>query len=252
MRRSGFTLIELLIIVAVIGAMLAMAVGSVTAGMETSQMAAAGRTVVQFVRHARTVALLQQRPCVITYADGGDGEDAAVVIKVELQADASGDQVQSVKNVYLPAYDDDEEAFDSDNAKGKRADGLADVMNFMEKRFEGLRIRVEKLGMDGKAYDSNEGKSAISVFSNVDYLLAETRRRRAEEERKRSGKNDDPFDDSGDHASGDAAAEEPVSITYEPNGRTEAHRVTLYRPGTDPDADGLTIEVDLFGKPVVE
>ena len=241
--RRGFTLIELLIIVAIVGALLTMAVGNLTAGLGAAEMSTGGRSVMQLARHARTMALLNQRPCVITYTDGGDGEGAASRIKLELQAETGANNVQTVKSVY--AAGDAEDGQDGEDA-GEKGE-LASMMEHMEHEFKGIRLKVELLEIDGKT--ANEGKSAISIFSNLDYVLGDTRKERKEREKKRNKDRDG--EDGGDEKEA-TGAEEPVAVTYEPNGRVQAHRVTLYRAGADPDKDGVTITVDMFGKPRVE
>lgn len=40
--------------------------------------------------------------------------------------------------------------------------------------------------------------------------------------------------------------QEPVSIVWEVNGRTEPHQVWIYRDGSTPEK-GLSIKVDRFG-----
>lgn len=236
--RRAFTLIELLIIVGIIGALLTMAVGNLTAGLGAAEMSTGARSVMQLARQARTMALLHQRPCVITYTDGGDGEGGASKIVLELQTDPAANAKGTVRQVYAPAAEDDA-------ASGEKGE-LASMMEHVEQEYKGLRLKVELLDIDGKS--AREKNGAVSIFSNVDYILGATRRAR-EEAKNADGEGEGGGEDGGRDAS---SAEEPVAVTYEPNGRTQAHRVTLYRAGSDPDKDGFTISVDMFGKAKVE
>ena len=71
MRRAGFTLIEILIVVGIIAIMLASAVMSVASGRGAVKVKEATRGVVQLSRYASSLALLRQRPVVITFHKKG-------------------------------------------------------------------------------------------------------------------------------------------------------------------------------------
>jgi len=68
MRRAGFTLIEIMIVVGIIAIMLASAVMSVASGRGAVQVKEATRGVIQLSRYASALALLRQRPVVVTYS----------------------------------------------------------------------------------------------------------------------------------------------------------------------------------------
>ena len=74
MKRAGFTLIEILIVVGIIAIMLASAVMSVASGRGAVQVKEATRGVVQLSRYASALALLRQRPVVVTFHKKGKVE----------------------------------------------------------------------------------------------------------------------------------------------------------------------------------
>ena len=65
--RRGFTLIELLVVLAIIAVMVSIALASVTGGREAAHVRDASRAVLQMSRYASSLALLRQRPVVVTY-----------------------------------------------------------------------------------------------------------------------------------------------------------------------------------------
>ena len=108
---------------------------------------------------------------------------------------------------------------------------------------------MELLDDDGSVF--GERKSRISVFSNVDFLRSQSRAVEAARTAKpgeESGESKDKPDGEGDTS---VAAQEPVSIVYETNGRCQPHRIKVWKDGTDEDS-GLTVTVDRFGKTKVE
>ena len=74
MKRAGFTLIEIMIVVGIIAIMLASAVMSVASGRGAVQVKEATRGVVQLSRYASALALLRQRPVVVTFHKKGKVE----------------------------------------------------------------------------------------------------------------------------------------------------------------------------------
>ena len=67
-RSAGFTLIEILIVVAIICVMLASAVTSVASGRDAARARAAARGVAQMSHYANALAILRQRPAVISFS----------------------------------------------------------------------------------------------------------------------------------------------------------------------------------------
>ena len=85
-RRAGFTLIEILIVVGIICVMLAVAVASVTSGRDAARARAAARGVAQMSHYANALAILRQRPAVISFSGNtitvqlsGEGVDTSEV-----------------------------------------------------------------------------------------------------------------------------------------------------------------------------
>ena len=68
MARRAFTLIELLVSVALLGVMVSVAVVSIQAGTDASRLKGSVRDVFATVRLARSIALVTQKPCVITFS----------------------------------------------------------------------------------------------------------------------------------------------------------------------------------------
>ena len=64
--KSGFTLIEILVALVIVGILVGTAAVSLGAGVKSAQMADATRAVQQYAGHARAIALLKQRPVVLT------------------------------------------------------------------------------------------------------------------------------------------------------------------------------------------
>ena len=247
MRKRGFTLIELLIIVAIIGTMLAVAVGNLVSGMGNAELSAGGRTVLQLARHARALALLKQRPCVVTYYDAGPGEGRTSKITLEVGGDAERGGIKS--NVRHVSFTSSTLEGDDEGESDEKSE-LGELMDRVEESFKAIRLKVEILGEDGKVA-SDRGKGTISVFSNADYLLQQSRAVRMAV--KGDSRDDEDDGKDGEKSGADSeGTEEPVPVIFETNGRTQAHRVILYRDGSDPERDGVKIKVDIFGKVEVE
>ena len=96
MRRTGFTLIEILIVVGIIAIMLASAVMSVASGRGAVKVKEATRGVVQLSRYASSLALLRQRPVVITFHKKGKVE-----VRISGEATGSGEKGAPADPIYL-------------------------------------------------------------------------------------------------------------------------------------------------------
>ena len=82
--RRAFTLVELLVIIAIIAAMVTTSVISVQKGQEYARMRGAVRDVFAAVRQARSIALVSQKPSVITFST--KTWEGSVASKVEISS----------------------------------------------------------------------------------------------------------------------------------------------------------------------
>jgi prepilin-type N-terminal cleavage/methylation domain-containing protein len=268
--RRGFTLIELMVIIAILAAMTGVGVMSIRGGQSAARVKGATRDIFAAIRHARSQALVTQKPVVVTYSteepDGADGEPVA---KVEIAADAllaapvDKSQVQKLTGPSRGS------AASSRNRKtasaAAEAGAAAGESILQEVLFEpiredvvrGMRLKVVK-DEDEEDEDGGEGvrKSRVSVYSNVDYYLKKYNKAKAaktEGEAKTGAEAGaaDAKSAAKSLAKGARGApvverQEPVSVIWEANGRVEGHRVWVYPDGRRPE-DGLLIRIDRFG-----
>lgn len=253
-NSRGFTLIELLTIVAIIGLMATVGIMGLNAGKGAARMRGAARDIFATIRHARSVALVTQQPAIITYSEKKVDDDicASVETTGAKMMNGSGPQyAQTISGETVALYESDES--DKSAAEASSGDGGMSSEDFFfapisEEVVKGIRIQVT-MGDDRAAGDQTETESykpAISVFSNVDYLLG-----RFKEAKKAQQENENAADSektaaapAAPVASGDL--QENVSVVWEVNGRCEPHNIWIYREGMQPDS-GLCIKVDRFG-----
>ena len=239
--RRGFTLIELLAIIAIMAAMVAVSVASVRSGQVAARTRGAARDIYATIRHARSSALVTQQPAIITYStEMVDGEACARIridgAKILNTAKAAEAFTLGGERVEMRADDDG----------GEGGDAVEDVLfaPLSDEVVKGIRLKVLKDGEElVEAETSETGRNKISVFSNVDYLLG----RFADKEAKDAGQRAEtsPKPETADAQAADDL-QEPVSVVWEVNGRTEPHRVYVYQDGSRPEK-GLCIKVDRFG-----
>ena len=72
MDRRGFTLVEVLVALAIMAILIGTAAVNLGAGLRSTHVRDATRAVQQFVRHAKSVALLKQRGYRLTSATAAD------------------------------------------------------------------------------------------------------------------------------------------------------------------------------------
>jgi prepilin-type N-terminal cleavage/methylation domain-containing protein len=261
-RRAGFTLIEILIVVGIIAIMLASAVMSVASGRGAVKVKEATRGVVQLSRYASSLALLRQRPVVITFHRNGKVE-----VRISGDATGSGEKGTPADPIYLEvngettqtaaeiAADTDEDAFDEssespssgmkEEKKGffytrqaLNPDELA--KEDAEGEYEGVELTVEVLGEDGEPLPpeiaatlslrqpERQKKPAFEVFNSLDLHAVE------EEDEKTSGEDDSP-----------------VSVTYETNGSVNPHRIIVRLKDASATDEGFAINISRSGKATV-
>ena len=90
-RRAGFTLLELLLVLAILGALVAIIAPHVGAGMAGTRLATASRAVLQGARYARTMALLNQTETELVFTSArNDDEDGLVEVRAASVAPPPG------------------------------------------------------------------------------------------------------------------------------------------------------------------
>ena len=251
MRRlaRGFTLIELLVIIAIIGVMAGVAVVSVRAGQGAARVKGATRDVFAAIRHARSQALVSQRPVVVTYSvETDEGEPVATVKMDGVKLFSSGvdrSKIQKITGGYLPPLKGEaEEKSETKEAEGSLVSDLL-VTPISTEVVRGMRLKVVK----GEELEQTDAaKPRVSIFSNVDYLLKKYQEATAQTASADAAKTATA---EGSSSSKDAApvateAQAPVSIVFDTTGRVEPHQVWVYADGQRPE-DGLSIRIDRFG-----
>ena len=246
--RRAFTLIELLAIVALIGIMVTASVVNVRAGQGAARVRAATRDVFATIRHARSVALVSQQPSVITYSTETVDDEVCAKVQIDSAKIFSSDAVKSATTLEGDAvslYDEGPEPSGDDS--GGEGQTVEDVLfaPISEDVVRGVRIKVLKEGEELEyREDEAKAKPKISVFSNVDYLIGKLRDARAAETEKKA--EEEKQEAVAASAASGLDDQEPVSVVWEVNGRTEPHRVWVYPNGSSPEK-GLCIKVDRFG-----
>ena len=263
MRKAGFTLIELLVVLAIIGAMVSIAVASVTGGRDAAHIRDASRSVVQMSRYATSLALLRQRPVVVTYRRN----------RVDVQI--SGDTIseEDIGNPAAPIYMEVEgqeidqsplapqepTASEPGSGGGKTMDGSAaektalfftrSILDPEElakedatREFEDVYFKVEVLGEDGKPLDVDH---ALSLSLPQPRPPNDRSEDGDEDEDDRRKKRKSKLDDE------ELEADIPISITYEANGNCTPYRVTVRANGDPEDVDGAVVEISRSGKPQI-
>ncbi len=263
--RRAFTLIELLVIVAIIGSMIVAAVVSVEQGQRYARIRGSVRDIFATVRQARSIALVSQKPCIITFSTKRVDEEVqskVEITSVKLLETKAGVRARSLQGQWrILGVDEDEDAPVSDNTKksadvGENASGevghTAEEIMFEPMDEEVLSGICVKVVMDdeAEALEVNEEdevkKSKISVFSNVDFLLGSfknDRSKKAAEGEKDSGQSDQLMESESPNIE---EVNEDKSVVWQVNGRSEPHTIYIYPDGAKL-SDAWQIKVDRFG-----
>lgn len=261
-RRRAFTLIELLVIVAIICAMAGVGVVSVRAGQGAARVKGATRDIFAAIRHARSQALVSQKPVIITYST--DEVDGEVRAKIEVTSaklftegvdrskirTLTGEPLAPLKAEAAPVGKtgsrDGRVAADAKPEEDTGGSLVEDVLfaPIKEDVVKGMRLKVV-VGEDDVRVASDGRKPRLSVFSNVDYLLGKFKDARRADTKPADGAND-AKDDAQKKGAKAAERQEPVSVVWETNGRVDPHQVWVYADGQTPES-GLSIRIDRFG-----
>lgn len=269
-NHRGFTLIELLVIVAIICAMAGVGVVSVRAGQGAARVKGATRDIFAAIRHARSQALVSQKPVIITYStEETDGEPQA---KIEVTSarlfaeEVDRRRIRTLTGAPLAGVLPEETPAREGKGGGTRAARDSRPPDEMEKDEKdekggslvqdvlfapikadvvtGMRLKVV-VGEDGSGAADEVRKPRLSVFSNVDYLLGKYRETKAAEA-KTEASDGAPATAEGKTGAPPPEHQEPVSVVWETNGRVDPHQVWVYADGQKPE-DGLMIRIDRFG-----
>lgn len=239
MRRRGFTLIELLAVVAIMGAMATVAVVSLGAGKSTMRLSGATRDVMAMVRRARSVALVTQKPVVVTYSNGTTGDGEAMVqvsIKSEKLFSSSKPavRVQTLSGEPLEG-DPAAEGTEGDMTGGETLEDVLSPDAIDEEVARGMKVKV--LNENEVLPPSHEVKhSSVSIFSTVDNL-------------SRTYSAGDADKAKADSDAEKQATDAPMTVVFAANGTVDPpHRIWIYPEASSPEK-GLCIVVDRFGEP---
>lgn len=262
-RRSGFTLIEILIVVAIIGVMLVSAVVSVASGRDAARAKTAARGVAQLSHYANALAVLRQRPAVISYKGGtisvklsGEGVDTSEVgpRAMPIYLEVNGETAVEPDAEEDGAGDD----APAPGGEGKQESGIIFTDRIMdldklakedaERTFEGVIFRVEAVDEEGHPLDKftsaqlkSEAQSLIRKRGVAGAAWSNT-----------SGEIDLGKGKAEDEQKPEANPEEEGCVIYETNGNCTPYIVRLFAAkGEDGDEEGeelMTVHVARSGK----
>ncbi len=250
--RRAFTLIEIIVIVMIIGLMATVSTVSIARGRAAARVKTATRSVLAMVRYARSTALVSRQPSVITYSTEVNDEEPNIRIEIVTADIFKGERITrawtlSGEEVQLGEVVD---TMTVTNASGKVE--TVDVAAEDEEEDENSEPLIVsgiclKVVMDGEelaeTVTEEQKKSTISAWGTASGVIKGYRKNRpAKEEEEKTAAA------AGKSAAGlDEATKEPVSILWEVNGRTEPHRLFIYREGTLPQ-NGWCIRVNKYGE----
>ena len=270
--RRGFTLIELLVIVGILATMVSIGVGSLSTGQGMARVRGATRDVYAAIRHARSTALVTGQRVLVNYSNEMIDDEPSVKIEVVAAKimSSDGDRPQA-QPYYVMEYKElpqkqktqaggkfelvhIRKPGEGDGEKSESSEGGETLEEFLFSPMntdviKGMRILVKKGDEVLTEETTEQTRSRISVFSNVDYLQGRYKEAKAEAAKKdaesgglaESGKSSVPSPDGGANDMGEA-----VSVVWETNGAVEPHRIWIYSNGKKPE-EGLMLNVDSFG-----
>lgn len=262
MKRSpGFTLIEVLVVVAIIGVMLVAAAVSVSSGKAAVRARAAARGVSQMSHYANALAILRQRPAVISFSGNtitvdlsGEGVDSSDVglPALPIYQEVNGERIE------FPVM---EEAAETEPASGDSGEKGGEKSGYMNterildpeelakesstRSYEGILFRVEMIDEEGKVLDA---QTLTQLRSEADALIAK-KRPAASAWSNTSGEIDlGALDDK--EKKPEVRPENEGRVIYETNGNCAPYRVVLFA-ATDDGEEGeelMTVHVSRSGK----
>ncbi len=268
MRTKGFTLIELLVIIGIMAAMVTVGVVGLNSSRATTRLFGAGRDVMAMIRRARSLALVTQKPVVITYSnESADGESYA---KVEITADRifkSKKNTEAVQNlagetVIEAVVDDGEES------SGETLEDVLSPESIPLDVVKGLKIKVLDESDQLQLPENEKRRSKISIFSTADNVSRTLNAGEGAGPGSAAGETHTALatafgssasprqicgtEGDGSESAADEATEEPFAVAFAVNGTVNPpHRIWIYREESSPEK-GICIHVDRFGEPKCE
>ena len=249
MRTKGFTLIELLVIIGIMAAMVTVGVVGLNSSRASTRLFGAGRDVMAMIRRARSLALVTQKPVVITYSTASD--DGESYAKVEITADKIFKSNRKVERVWNLAGDVvvDPEPDDGGEQSGETLEDVLSPESIPLDVVKGLKIKVLDESDQLQLPENETRRSKISIFSTADNV-SRTLNSENKPFRPVVINSEDGVDSSADAS--DEATEEPFSVAFAVNGTVNPpHRIWIYREDSSPEK-GICIHVDRFGEPKCE
>lgn len=272
--RRAFTLIELLVVLGMIAALTGMAVLSVFGGRDAAKMRGTVRDVFATVRLARSMALVTQKPAIVTFSTKVSGDScrsSATITSAELMSTRKGTvRARSVGGEWITVGEGAAEeergsraAFVVSNRDDGNAGAAAQTPSegesveeilfspAAEELFEDVAIKIvmddeEMPDSSGAAGVSEAKKSMVSTFSNVDFLLGVYKEERARKKAEAEAKAAEEARAEASSVKSPDVEEEEKSLAWQVNGRCDPHRIFIYTRGREYDS-GWKIRVDRFG-----
>ena len=274
-----------MIVVGIIVVMLATAVMSVASGRGAVQVKEATRGVIQLSRYASALALLRQRPVVVTFFKNG-----RIEVRISGETSDSSEEGESSAGKGKPAdpiyrevdgqetfaaapdADDDDDDDDGDvgaegskDEEGKEKKSLFFTRQVLdpealakedaEGKYEGVTFTVEVLGEDGSVLDHDRAM-ALSlprpkrVTSDASLFMDGQEVDLDDEQSSRTSKrgksNASLFFDGKEVDLGSM-----MSVTYETNGSVNPHRIIVRTDGETEADEGFAINISRSGKATV-
>lgn len=267
--RRAFTLVELLVIVAIIGAMVTTAMISVQKGQQYAKMRGAVRDVFASVRQARSIALVSQKPCVITFSTKKVEESLQSKVEITsvklisakgaVKARSIGGQWRTLgvdedeSEIVAPAVDEGASSGDDSGSGGHTVEDIL-FEPVSEEVLSGICIKVVMADeeLEGAFTDDQVKRSKLSVFSNVDFLLGNFKKEREKQQSEEALKSAKEAEEKALSPEALIAEEtEEKSVAWQVNGRCEAHTIYIY-PERGDIKEAWKINVDGFGAVKVE
>ena len=252
--RRAFTLIELLVICAILATMVSIGVGSILSGQGTARVKGATRDVYAAIRHARSVALVTGQRVVVNYSNEKIDDETCVKVEIVaakiMSAEPGGVKPQPY---WIEDYKDVPRALQAggETGEGDAGETIEEILfSPMDASIvKGMRVLVKKGDEALKDETTEQKRSRISMFSNVDYLQSRYKEAKKEAEAKKASES------GGDGSGKDSASplggsvndmDGPWSVVWETNGAVEPHKIWIYPDGKKPE-DGLMLNIDQFG-----